>query len=100
MTNFAIILENLEQIRYFLANQKEKYPKVLPEATLTMLNFEKQLLELNFKNNKIQSVFFLVVNEKTASENNILDLIVAKARFVKFGNKISLFENVEIMMKE
>jgi len=99
MTNIKIILENLEQLRYFLSEQRRKYPQILPQISSDILNFEKQLLELNFKNNKIQSVFFLVVNEKTAL-GDAYDLIIAKAKFIKSGNKISFYENVEIMMKE
>ena len=99
MTNIKIILKNLEQVRYFLSEQRRKYPQVLSQISSDILNFEKQLLNLNFKDNKIQSVFFLAVNEKTAS-GDAYDLIVAKAKFIKFGNKISLFENVEIIMKE
>jgi hypothetical protein len=105
MTNIKIILRSIEQVKYFLSEQNKKYSKFFPKTLPQTLNFEKQLQELS-KDLKTQTVYFLAVNETKLipgsdlpmPENNITFIFV-KVIVSKNNNKISLYEDVEIMMK-
>lgn len=97
-----IILKDIHQIRFFIAEQKKKYPDTFTYLdNIKTFDFDEQLNGLDFSLNENPSAFFLAVNEVTSVGTKAADLIVVSCRFKKsIQNELVLANDVEIMMKD